>query len=224
MGIDLGSVTDAYGKSKVVQLTTSNSAILTNANASGEVFALHSIVATNFSNIESNVSMTLNKNGTLLTLSDQVRLPANTNLNLIDKTLGMYIEANDSILARAGSNVSVAIIANWNTLCNADTNIYRVTSFTANRLTATPNSAINFSISTTNIPNGTTIYYTNIGTITSNLFTNNAHSGTWTITTNAGGGAIVLSNGSYTGTIQLQARITSDNGYVLGTSPVITVS
>lgn len=226
MSIDLGTVTDAYGKSKVVELTTANTTVLTNAANSGEVFQLHSIVVSNFSTNVSSVSMILNKSGNLLTLSDSVRLPANTNLSLIDKTLGIYLEANDSVIARSVANSTVVLTTSYNTLYSEPASACRVLTFTANRATANSNAVIAYTITTANIANGTSIFYRQIGSANSSAFLNNVNSGTFTVSNNASSFNLTIRPGTYTGaeTVILQARISSDNGYPLANSSVVSLT
>jgi len=225
MGIDLGSVTDAYGKSKIIELTTANITVLTNANNSSEVFQLHSVVASNFSNVNSNVSLLLNKNGTLLTFADQITMPANTNLSLVDKTLGMYLEANDSIIARAGANSTVSVFTSYNTMYAAGTSPARITAYNTDRTTATSNGNIYFTITTANIPPGTILYYQNIGTASANTFRFNSGASIFTVNSNFAGAYVTISSGNYAGnTVILQTRMSSDNGYVLSTSPTVTLT
>lgn len=227
MGIDLGSVTDAYGKSKIVELTTANNTVLLNRLNSGEVFQVHSLVAVNFSNVNSNVSLTLNKNGSLVTFADTITMPANTNLSLVDKTLGMYLEANDSIIARSGANSTVLLTASYNTLYAVPTSpnlILRITNFTTDRTTVAANGNIYFTITTANIPAGSTVYYTNVGNASANAFSINSQTGTFAVNSNFAGVYVSISSGNFAGnTVVLQTRISQDNGYVLATGPTVTI-
>lgn len=83
-----------------------------------------------------------------------------------------------------------------------------------------------FTITTTNVPDGTTLYWTNSGTTTSADFTDNANSGTVTITSNTGTVTRTLTFDdalSETETIILQVRTGSESGTVVATSGVVNV-
>lgn len=86
--------------------------------------------------------------------------------------------------------------------------------------------AVVFTVTTTNVPDGTTLYWENIGTTTANDFSDNQNDGTITITSNSGSitRTLLLDDvPAETETIILQLRTESLSGSIVATSGTVSV-
>ena len=86
--------------------------------------------------------------------------------------------------------------------------------------------AVVFTVTTTNVPDGTTLYWENIGTTTANDFSDNQNDGTITITSNSGSITRTLLLDvvpAETETIILQLRTESLTGTIVATSGTVSV-
>jgi hypothetical protein len=89
--------------------------------------------------------------------------------------------------------------------------------------------SVTFTITTTNLPNGTTLYWSTLqisGTINANDFTGGALTGSFTITSNSGSVVRTLAADGDTGaeSFQLQIRTGSTAGTVVATSATVTIN
>lgn len=88
-------------------------------------------------------------------------------------------------------------------------------------------SVVTFSITTTNVPNGTTLYYTLSGSANSSDFTSGSTNGSFVITDNSGTVYITASNDATTEgseSFQFQLRTESISGTIVATSSTITIN
>lgn len=88
-------------------------------------------------------------------------------------------------------------------------------------------SAVTFNVATTNVLNGTTLYWTNGGTTVAGDFSENINSGSFTVTNGAGSVVLTLSNDSSTEgseTIIFQLRTGSTSGTIVATAETVTIN
>jgi hypothetical protein len=91
-------------------------------------------------------------------------------------------------------------------------------------------SSVTFTVTTTNVPNSTTLYWTLntiSGTVNSSDFTGGETSGSFTITNNSGSVALTLANDVTTEgseSFQLQVRTDSTSGTIVATSSTVTIN
>jgi hypothetical protein len=91
----------------------------------------------------------------------------------------------------------------------------------------TEGSSVTFNVTTTNVPNSTTLYWTNSGTTDGTDFSGGANSGSFTITSNAGSVSITtLNNAAYEGTetIIFNVRTGSTSGPIVATASTVNVA
>jgi hypothetical protein len=91
----------------------------------------------------------------------------------------------------------------------------------------TEGSSVTFNVTTTNIPNGTTLYWTNSGTTTGADFSGGANSGSFTVTSNAGSVSRTTINSfvlSGTKTIIFNVRTGSTSGPIVATATTVNVT
>lgn len=88
-------------------------------------------------------------------------------------------------------------------------------------------SSVTFNVTTTNVLNGTTLYWDNTGTTTGPDFSGGANSGSFTITSNAGSVTLTLLNDLLTEgseTIIFNVRTGSTSGTIVATAATVTVN
>ena len=124
---------------------------------------------------------------------------------------GLIVEVTDI----TGSNI---------TLPTTPTPSYSV-STSAN--TVSEGNSVTFTVTTTNVINGTNLYWTTTGTVANVDLTGNVNSGSFTITNSTGNVVITPSNDTLTEgseTFALQIRTDSISGTVVATSANVTIS
>ena len=91
----------------------------------------------------------------------------------------------------------------------------------------TEGNSVTFTVSTRNVPNGTTLYWTNSGTTDGTDFSGGANNGSFTITSNTGSVSITtLNNATYEGTetIIFNVRTGSTAGPIVATAATVNVT
>lgn len=92
------SITTITGKTAVLAVTTSSSAIVTNSTSSGKVFKINSLVVANVEGTTAtNITVSLNRSSTDYRIVNTVSVPADASLIVISKDTSIYLEEGDSI-------------------------------------------------------------------------------------------------------------------------------
>ena len=113
------NVTSIYGKSAVVDLTsTSATSVVSNAASSGKVFKINSLVVsnvdgTNAADITINYYSAAALGGTATQIVSTVSVPADSSLVVIDKNTSIYLEEDRSIGATAGSASDLKVLISY---------------------------------------------------------------------------------------------------------------
>ena len=113
------NVTSIYGKSAVVDLTsTSATSVVSNAASSGKVFKINSLVVsnvdgTNTADITINYYSAAALGGTATQIVSTVSVPADSSLVVIDKNTSIYLEEDRSIGATAGSASDLKVLISY---------------------------------------------------------------------------------------------------------------
>jgi len=118
---NLVNVSAIYGSTTASNLTsTSAFTILNNASASGKVYKINTLNAANYgagaAYITVNYNTGANLGGTNFSIAANVSVPANSVLNIIDKSTQYYLEENRSIGAIAGTANSIIITCSYEDL------------------------------------------------------------------------------------------------------------
>ena len=131
---------------------------------------------------------------------------------------------------RTGST-SGPIVATSSTVTINDTTLTPTYSVNPSTTSVNEGSSVTFNISTTNLPDGTTLYYTLntvSGTVDASDFSSGSLSGSVTVNSSAASVAYTLSSDLSVGEgdeqFQLQLRTGSISGTVVATSPTVTIS
>ena len=113
------NVTTITGKSAVVSLTTTSAtAVVSNAAASGKVFKINSLVVSNVDGTNA-VDITISYyseddiGGTATEIVSTVSVPADASLIVIDKNTSIYLEEDRSIGATAGTASDLKVICSY---------------------------------------------------------------------------------------------------------------
>ena len=113
------NVTAIYGKSAVVDLTTTNATLVVeNTAASGKVFKINSLIisnvdGTNAADITVSLYSEDNIGGTASQIVSTVSVPADSSLVVIDKNTSFYLEEDKSIGATAGSANDLKVLVSY---------------------------------------------------------------------------------------------------------------
>lgn len=113
------NVTSIYGKSEVVDLTsTSATSVVSNAASSGKVFKINSLIVsnvdgTNAADITINYYSAAALGGTATQIVSTVSVPADSSLVVIDKNTSFYLEEDKSIGATAGSANDLKVLVSY---------------------------------------------------------------------------------------------------------------
>jgi len=108
------SVASIYGKSAGLNLTTSQTAIVTNSSSSGKVFKINTLTVANVDGTNSaTVDCNININGTDYDIAKTITVPADTTLILIGKDNAIYLEENSSIKLSASASSDLTAICSY---------------------------------------------------------------------------------------------------------------
>jgi hypothetical protein len=115
---NLISATTINGKTSGSNLTsTSATTVLNNASASGKCLKVNTLLASNYTTSAANITVSWNNaaniSGTSFPLVGNVSVPANSTLNIIDKTSQIYLEENQSLGATAGTANAIIITCSY---------------------------------------------------------------------------------------------------------------
>ena len=113
------NVTTIYGNTSTAALsTTSATSLVSNADASGKVYKINSIVVANTNgttaaNITINTYSQDDLGGTAYPIASTISVPANATLVVTDKTTSFYVLEDKSIGATAGTANYLTVTASW---------------------------------------------------------------------------------------------------------------
>jgi len=113
------NVTTIFGNTSTTALSsTSATAIVNNAAASGKVYKINSIVVANVdgttaANITINLYSQDDIGGTATAIASTISVPANASLIVTDKTTSFYLLEDKSIGAVAGAANDLVVTASW---------------------------------------------------------------------------------------------------------------
>jgi hypothetical protein len=113
------NVTTITGKSAVVDLTTTSAtAVVSNAAASGKVFKINSLVVsnvdgTNAADITVSFFSEDDIGGTATEIVSTISVPADASLVVIDKNTSIYLEEDRSIGATAGAANDLKVVVSY---------------------------------------------------------------------------------------------------------------
>jgi len=109
------SVASIYGKVAGLAVTTSATAIVSNASSSGKIYKVNSLIVSNVDGAaNADVTVTVYKNqSTSFHIASTVTVPADATLVVISKDTSIYLEENDSIRLTANVNSDLEAVCSW---------------------------------------------------------------------------------------------------------------
>ena len=112
------SATTINGKTTGANLTTTAATtVLNNAVSSGKCLKVNVLNVSNYGAVTANVTIgyynAANVGGTLFQITGNVSVPANSTLNVIDKTSQYYLEENSSLGATAGTANTLCVTCSY---------------------------------------------------------------------------------------------------------------
>jgi len=115
---NLLSLTTATGKVAGLAVTTSATAIVSNAASSGKCLKINTLIVANITASTATITVDVYKNATTaFDLVYQATVPANSTLVVVGKTeTQLYLEENDSLRLTAGSNSTLEAVCSYEDL------------------------------------------------------------------------------------------------------------
>jgi|TARA_R100000479_G_C6239484_1_gene148249 hypothetical protein len=108
------NVANIYGKTAGLVVTTSATAIVTNASSSGKVFKINSLTIANVDGLSTAlITCNLSLNGSSFKLANTITVPADASLILIGKDNPIYLEENSSIQLTASVNGDLEAVCSY---------------------------------------------------------------------------------------------------------------
>lgn len=105
-------VTTITGKTAVLAVTTSASAIVTNSAASGKVFKVNALYVANVDGTNSaDITVDLFRSSTAYRIVNTVAVPADSTLDVISKSI--YLEEGDSLRLTASANSDLEAVCSY---------------------------------------------------------------------------------------------------------------
>tara|TARA_R110002153_G_scaffold268891_1_gene434140 strand:+ start:98 stop:457 length:360 start_codon:yes stop_codon:yes gene_type:complete len=108
------NVSTILGKTNVLQMTTSETAIVTNASSSGKVYKINSLILANKNGGgAANTYVSLYRGGVTYYLAYTVAVPADATLVAIAKDANIYLEEGDELRVWASSSSYVDAVCSY---------------------------------------------------------------------------------------------------------------
>jgi uncharacterized protein YjdB len=109
------NVANIYGKVTGLAVTTSATAIVTNASGSGKILKINSLIVSNVNGTSAaDITVDVYKNQTTsYRLAFTITVPADATLVVISKDTSIYLEENDSIRLTASANSALEAVCSY---------------------------------------------------------------------------------------------------------------
>lgn len=108
------NVTSIFGKTAVLSVTTTATAIVTNAAASNKVLKINSLVVSNIDGTNSaDITVEVFRSSTSYRLASTITVPADATLVVISKDTSIYLEEGDSIRCLASADGDLQAVCSY---------------------------------------------------------------------------------------------------------------
>ena len=105
-------VTTITGKTAVLAVTTSATAIVTNSSSSGKVFKINALYVANIDGTNAcDLTVDLFRSSTAYKIASTVSVPADATLDVISKSI--YLEEGDALRLTAGANSDLEAVCSY---------------------------------------------------------------------------------------------------------------
>ena len=106
------NVTTITGKTSVLAVTTSATAIVTNSGSSGQVYKINALYVSNVDGTNNaDLNVDLYRSSTAYHIAKTVNVPADATLDVISKSI--YLEEGDSLRLTANSNSDLEAVCSY---------------------------------------------------------------------------------------------------------------
>jgi hypothetical protein len=108
------NVTDILGKTSVLDVTTTITAIVTNSAASGDVYKINSLIISNIDGTNvADVTVDIFRSSTSYKLASTITIPADATLVVISKETSIYLEEGDTLRVQASANGDLQAVCSY---------------------------------------------------------------------------------------------------------------
>lgn len=108
------NTTSIIGKTAVLAVTTSETAIVTNSAASNKVFKINSLIVANIDGTNTaDITVGIKRSSVNYALGSTITVPADSSLVVISKENTIYLEEGDSIFCTASANSDLEAICSY---------------------------------------------------------------------------------------------------------------
>ena len=108
------AVTTINGNTTVQSVTTTPTAIVTNATSSGKVYKINCLIVSNIDGANaSDITVDLYRNSAAYKIVSTISVLADTTFTAIDKTLALYLLEGDSLRLTAGNNSRLQAVCSF---------------------------------------------------------------------------------------------------------------
>jgi hypothetical protein len=106
------NVTTITGKTSVLAVTTSATAIVTNSGSSGQVYKINALYVSNVDGTNNaDLNVDIYRSSTAYHVAKTVNVPADATLDVISKSI--YLEEGDSLRLTAGANSDLEAVCSY---------------------------------------------------------------------------------------------------------------
>lgn len=106
------NVTTITGKTAVLAVTTSATAIVTNSGSSGQVYKINALYVSNVDGINNaDLNVDIYRSSTAYHVAKTVNVPADATLDVISKSI--YLEEGDSLRLTASANSDLEAVCSY---------------------------------------------------------------------------------------------------------------
>jgi len=114
------NVTTITGKTDVLDVTDTATAVTTNAASSGQVYKIGSLVISNIDGTnDDQITVDLYRGSTAYHIASTVAVPANSTLVLISKDNSIYMEEGDELRCTAATNSVLQAVCSYEIIDDA---------------------------------------------------------------------------------------------------------
>lgn len=110
---NIATASSVYGRTELQQVTTTPTAIVSNAGSSNKVFKLNALIVTNISNNVANITVDIFRAGTPAHIARLIPIPAQSSLVVIAKENPFYIVEGDALRLTASANSALDAVCSF---------------------------------------------------------------------------------------------------------------
>jgi hypothetical protein len=108
------NVTNILGKTSVLDVTTTLTAIVTNSVASGKIFKINSLIVSNIDGTNSaDITIDIFRSSTSYKLASTITIPADATLVVVSKDTAIYLEEGDAIRCLASADADLQAVCSY---------------------------------------------------------------------------------------------------------------